>query len=167
MVICMVCKKNSATIHLTDIVGGKKNEVHLCEECAQQQGISYKTSAAALPELLAFISGAGEGEESEFADLTCPECGMTYTEFRRTGRLGCPNDYGAFREGLIPILERVHGGTEHTGRAPGRVSKPDSGKTLRLIQLKRELQEAVGEELYEKAVGLRDEISRLERGSDD
>jgi protein arginine kinase activator len=47
--------------------------------------------------------------------IVCPECGMTYQEFRIKGRFGCVKCYDAFESGLSPLLEKVHGATEHVG----------------------------------------------------
>ena len=46
--ICDECKKNDATVHLTNIVNGKKTERHLCADCAAKHNIQ----ASALPGFL-------------------------------------------------------------------------------------------------------------------
>ena len=167
MKTCMVCKKNPATIHLTDIVNNAKSEVDLCEECAKKQGISYKApSPMTLPDLLALIASASGAEEKELAEVTCPKCGLKYGDFRQTGRLGCPHDYTVFRKGLLPILERVHGSAQHAGRAPGHAGTANE-KTLQLMQLKRKLAEAIRQESYEEAAQIRDSIGQLEVTGDD
>ena len=38
---CQSCS-SVATVHLTDIVQGTKREVHLCQECAEQQHLVTK-----------------------------------------------------------------------------------------------------------------------------
>ena len=37
--ICQRCHKNTATVHSTEIVDGVMHSVHLCDECAQSEGI--------------------------------------------------------------------------------------------------------------------------------
>lgn len=37
--LCQNCKKRQATIHITRIVNGKRVEMHLCAQCAQELGI--------------------------------------------------------------------------------------------------------------------------------
>ena len=40
---CQICHKNGATIHLTEITGGQRTEMHICEQCAAEQGIAVKS----------------------------------------------------------------------------------------------------------------------------
>ena len=35
--LCQRCKKKQATVHMTEIEGGEKKEVHLCEDCSQRR----------------------------------------------------------------------------------------------------------------------------------
>ena len=58
------------------------------------------------------------GMPADPAGLTCPSCGLKYAAFRADGRLGCPDDYDAFRPALEPLLDRIHRGTRHQGKAP-------------------------------------------------
>ena len=48
---CQVCQKKEATIHLTEITDGVRSEMHLCEHCAQEEGIAVK-SQLSINELL-------------------------------------------------------------------------------------------------------------------
>ena len=41
---CQFCD-NRATVHLTEILDGQKIERHMCEQCAQSEGITVKTSS--------------------------------------------------------------------------------------------------------------------------
>src|SRR5690606_12734158 len=96
----------------------------------------------------------------DLAKLQCPDCGLSYMEFRKQGRLGCPNDYLVFRDGLIPLLDRIHRGTHHTGKQPThscRVEKPDERYRLRC-----QLRKAVREEDFEQAATIRDLIRERE-----
>jgi protein arginine kinase activator len=111
---------------------------------------------------------------------TCPSCGTGYMEFRQSGLLGCPECYRAFEGQLGPLLERAHeGGTHHTGRLPkralGGAANPSAPKVAaplpptaeqaragRVSALKKQLDEAVKAEQYEKAAQIRDELRGLE-----
>lgn len=157
---CQRCHKARATVHITD-TAPQKREWHLCEECAEKEGVIIKqhpqTSNAILHEFIKQKSGAPQIE-----DLACPKCGTTFREFQSRGLLGCPHDYDAFRSVLVPLLERAHGGgTHHVGKVP---STADA--TLRrhtgLMRLRRELQEALDQENYERAARVRDQIRTLE-----
>ena len=35
---CDICKKNLATVHLTEIIDDKVTELHICEDCAKKKG---------------------------------------------------------------------------------------------------------------------------------
>ena len=37
--LCDICKKAEATVHLTQIVEGKMLKVDLCESCAKEKGV--------------------------------------------------------------------------------------------------------------------------------
>lgn len=155
--LCQSCQKNPATIHLTEIVKGKKREAHYCEECAQKEGIDTSTPQSLLSSLADPAKQVG-GEERE---VTCPRCGLKYSEFRRRGRLGCGDCYRAFREGLTPLLERIHGNVQHVGRIPQQAGEHLKAER-ELIELKRELTRAVQREEYERAAELRDRIRQIE-----
>jgi protein arginine kinase activator len=160
MYICESCKKQQATVHLTDIHDNEKKELHLCQACAQAKGISFQHNFS-LPELLAELTGGKGGADPETGSLVCEECGLSYNEFQARGRLGCPNDYQAFRKELLPMLERIHGRTRHQGRAPG-----GEGTRQELMDLQRRLRAAVEREEYESAAELRDRINHLKRDAD-
>ena len=156
---CERCKKNVATVHLTEIVKSQKTEKHLCEQCAKDEGYTIKTHVSLQDLLTAFISAHGEAED--MAGTTCPDCGMTYVDFRSEGRLGCPNDYEIFREALDPLLEKVHGRVEHMGKLPSRAGESQR-KQRELMALRRKLRLAVDQENYEEAAKLRDQIKKME-----
>lgn len=159
--LCQRCKKNTATVHLTEIVKNTKREKHLCDKCAAQEGVTVKAHVP-LNELLANFVMAQSGAR-ELAKLTCPECGMTFAEFRNHGLLGCPADYDAFAKALGPLLERAHeGASHHVGKVPARAGA-EQVKQIELIRLRRELNAAVQREDYETAARLRDQIKDLQQ----
>jgi protein arginine kinase activator len=158
-VICQRCKKQPATVHLTEILHNEKRERHLCEDCAREEGVAVKAQI----NLQDILSGMLEAHQvaGKEATLTCPDCGITYAEFRSQGRLGCPHDYDVFAEPLAEVLEKVHGATEHLGKLPRRAGA-DLTQQRQLMQLRRQLQEAVEGEKYEEAARLRDLIKHKE-----
>lgn len=161
MIICQFCKKNVATVHLTELVDGEKQEVHLCEECAGKKGLSFKTSFSLQDLLSGLMEKEREKIPKELLALKCPNCGLTFGEFRNSGRFGCPQDYHVFKENLAPLLERIHGSAQHTGKVPERIDT-DTAKERALIDLKRHLEEAINREEYERAAEIRDRIRALE-----
>ena len=159
--LCQSCKQNPATIHYTEIKGPEKvRELHVCEACAQSQGMTAGPILAALPPMLAALVKSPKSPGAPAP--RCPTCGISFAEFREKGRLGCPNDYDFFQEHLDPLLEKIHGSSEHKGRLP-RGSGPEAGRRNdSLLRLRRELQQAVKAEQYESAARLRDVIRQLE-----
>jgi protein arginine kinase activator len=157
---CQKCTK-AATLHITEITGEDSyEELHLCEECAhkylyepQQKQAGGKGAAAA--------AQAEEADEPAVLNRECEVCGLKFVDFRNTGRLGCPHDYQEFRDELLPLLENIHGETRHCGKSPRRL--PQNKETQsELIQLRKQLLQAVHKEAYEEAARLRDRIRRLE-----
>ncbi len=155
---CEKCHKNHATYHLTAIEKGVKREAHLCEECARQAGVGFKFNFT-----IGDLLGGGVPEEKvpKANQVRCPECGITYAEFKSKGRLGCANDYEVFRGELLRLLEKVHGATGHVGKAP-QTADVQVRKENELIRLKRDLDSMVKTENFEKAAELRDRIKTLE-----
>jgi protein arginine kinase activator len=157
---CQKCGKE-ATLHVTEIVQGQKIEKHLCQQCANQEGITVQVQlplSQVLEDLLQTAAGR------EMANLRCDACGINFLEFRQKGLLGCPNDYVVFEQTLLPLLERAHeGASQHVGRVPGSAGE-EQRRTNELLRLRAELKEAVAAEQYEQAVQIRDRIKELEVG---
>lgn len=168
MILCELCKQQPSTLHLTEIAGGAKKELHLCAKCAQQKGVTFQ-SHFSLPD---FLSGFGASPPAAKAakkspGVACPRCGITYAQFRQTGRLGCAEDYVVFRKMLLPFIERIHGSVQHTGKVPGRAGAPRRAPEAaqEIAELRRALAEAIEREAYEEAARLRDEIRRREEAA--
>ncbi|HZU35171.1 MAG TPA: hypothetical protein VFA18_04660, partial [Gemmataceae bacterium] len=144
---CQSCS-SPATVHLTDIVEGKKRELHLCQSCAEKQQL-LTPQELNLPAILQTLIGQHVGAlTEELAKLTCPACGIKYMEFRAQGRLGCPHDYEVFRRGLEPILERIHRSKRHLGKCPRR-GGAGAAQQAEVVELRRQLRQAVETEAYE------------------
>ena len=160
---CHRCS-NSATLHITEIMQGTAQELHLCEDCAQQYLSNPGTGSGGSASgggMIKLPSSTTEEQLEELDKLVCPNCGITFREFRSQGRLGCPHDYIAFQEELTPLLENIHGDVQHCGKFPKR-DPDDSRKQYLLIKLRNDLRVAISEELYERAAQIRDEIQTLE-----
>lgn len=169
--LCQKCQKREATHHQSDRAedGSGWKDVHLCDQCSGAGDLQVMSPASLLQSFL-------EAEPAAPPEPVgaCPECGITYAEFRACGRLGCARDYEIFQDELAPLLERIHeGGTTHRGKAP-RARPPeapvpaappapmDPGAALR-----EQLDIAVREERYEEAASLRDRLRVLEEEGGD
>ncbi len=157
---CCVCKEKPATVHLTQIVGEKMQKLDMCEDCAKTKGINDPTSFAMADLML----GLGASQELDAAaagaQLKCPRCGFSQADFKKSGRLGCPECYRTFAEGLSGLLKTMHKGTRHVGKSPEALRKTrDDGD--RLIALEIKLKKAIAAENYELCTKLHAEIQSL------
>ncbi|HEV2695525.1 MAG TPA: UvrB/UvrC motif-containing protein [Verrucomicrobiae bacterium] len=155
-----MCKEKPATVHLTQIVGDKMQKLDLCEECAKAKGINDPTSFAMADLMLGLGASQELDQSSAGTEMKCQRCGFSQADFKKSGRLGCPDCYKTFAEGLSGLLKTMHKGTRHIGKAPEalRATRENSD---RLKTLKKKLAKAVSEEDYEGAAELRDEINAL------
>ena len=164
---CQFCEK-PATFHITELTGPEPQEVHLCEDhvheylSPNQEG-PVEGGAVSPPKKQIKIAQTAE-ELARLDKRTCPHCGITFQEFRQQGRLGCPHDYTFFEKELEPLLLNIHGERRHAGKHPPDVSS-GSQVPAQLARLRREMQEAVQREDYERASKIRDEIRQLEAQS--
>ena len=134
-------------------------KVNLCDACSKEKGVQDPTGFA-LADLLLGI-GAAEEIEKGAATQKCPVCGFTQADFKKTGRLGCPDCYLVFGEGLEPLLKSMHKGTRHVGKAPaGRQASHPAQEDVKSLQ--EQLNKAIQAEDFEQAAHLRDEIKRLQ-----
>ena len=160
---CEKCGKQ-ATVHLTEIKSGKKIEKHLCEQCAaNSEGLPVKAHTP-INELLTSFVLAHSGMQKE-PGSACPQCGMTWTEFRQSGLLGCEHDYAQFEKDLNPLLQKAHeGATHHLGKVPTRRGSTGvpTRRVVDVAKLRKELTKAVEAEDYERAAKLRDQIRTAE-----
>ncbi|TKI57935.1 hypothetical protein E8L90_22295 [Brevibacillus antibioticus] len=165
---CEECGKRPATLHLTKIVNGEKTEYHICEQCAHEKGDVFTgfhnfSINNLLSGLLKFDPMQKNGRETATnKPLQCETCGLTYTQFSKSGRFGCSDCYTFLGDRLDPLFRRIHGNTQHSGKVPER-----TGGKLKirkeLEQLKQALQSHVASEEFEKAAEMRDRIRALEQ----
>jgi protein arginine kinase activator len=152
-------------LHITEIISEEQIEdLHLCEECAHKYLHEVQMSPSAVGST---PSSSSQDDDEEISiglmNRECPVCGLKFIDFRNTGRLGCAHDYDEFREQLAPLLENIHGETRHCGKTPRRLPQNQQTQS-ELVQLRRQLVQAVNREAYEEAAQLRDRIRRLEEG---
>ena len=174
---CERCGKREATVHLVDMVDGKRIVRWLCPVCAGRSSDDGEADPwfgfGGLPnddqdeeDSYSLASFLGEmfspGEEKVPVDPpACPSCGYTLAEFRGTNRLGCPLCYTAFRKPLLSILGHLHRHVSHLGKVP-RSGQEGESRAAVLGRARIALEKAIAAEDFEKAARLRDEILRLE-----
>lgn len=154
---CDVCDKE-ATVFLTQIINGQMTTVNLCESCSKAKGVTDETGFGLAEAFLGNIQPAVAGSGAEVA---CPACGFTESQLKKIGRMGCPECYSTFREGLDNLLKAMHKGVRHVGKVPQRAASEGVMRNS-LKQLRDDLQSAIAEERYEDAARLKTEIEELQ-----
>lgn len=158
--LCESCKKNKANLHYTQVIDGKIQEKHLCEECASKKYKFDFESPFSLDKIFTGLIDNIKEDKKEKEELKCKNCGLTYSEFRREGKFGCSDCYRNFEDNIYPLIKGLHGHNVHRGKIPNNIS----GDILLIKEeenLKNKLENAVKMENYEEAVVLRDELKVL------
>ena len=182
--ICDVCANTKATVHLTEIINDQVTKLNLCESCAKKKGAEMEQHFG-IADLLQGLAEFGTKPVSPATEKSkCSECGMTYDDFKKIGRLGCGTCYASFGEQLLPLLKRIHGSNRYMGALtpegkimktepvvskspsapadPVKKASPTPPISDNLELLKGQLKLAVESEQYEKAAQLRDKIRQME-----
>lgn len=163
--LCQSCEKKQASTHIKTIVNGELKEFNLCPECAAKLGYGsfFGNFGLDLDKLFgSFMESFGTTRTSR----RCPSCGSSFEDIAKSGKVGCAQCYEVFYEELLPSLQRIHGRTGHTGKL---ARSAGTGVRIRneLASLKKELEQAIKTQEFEKAAELRDRIRELEKNSGD
>lgn len=170
--LCDECGQNEAVYTVSVMMGGEITQRRLCPDCMAKMNMNL--SAGNVRKMLSAILSALTGQEdSEAAEqapaeeedvVVCERCGMTIGQFTKSGKLGCPMCYTAFREKLTPMLQQIHGRVQHAGRKPTQ-DEAAQQRRAQYERLTRHLEAAVAVEDYETAAVIRDQIRRLNQES--
>ena len=163
--LCDHCKKNEATVHMTNIINNKKTEQHLCSSCANELQQEGKLSPYS-----SFMNDMWDNSfftNDFFKNMVypdnllkshqskrCPQCGITYDEFNHVGKFGCGQCYDT-------LLRRLQGSSDYEGSVPSRGTNVFKAKH-EVKRLRHQLDNAVQAENFEEAAVLRDKIKNLE-----
>src|SRR5512140_245030 len=164
---CESCGKNPASVHYTAYENNEPKEMHVCHECAIEKGIVVVPSETdkdggkfSIQDPIISLFGDLAGQESKMGRVQCPACGILYSTFRETGRLGCAQCYQSFQVQLAPLLRRIHGNLAHAGKSPvGEGEQVERRNRLRKMQ--EELESAIHRENFERAAEIRDSMKQL------
>ncbi len=160
--LCQNCQKNEATTHIKRIINGEATQAHLCSDCAKSLGYDSMFSDMGLgfSNMLSSFFNDSALTALGAHTLRCEKCGSTFRDIVNSGRIGCADCYETFYDKLLPSIQRIHGKTNHEGKIPN--GSEQSVKRNELDELKKELNEAVEQQNYEKAAELRDRIKEKE-----
>lgn len=159
---CDRCGESGPLVQLTQLEGDTMKTLHLCAECASEQGLELAAEGGNVP-LADFLGQLGVGVGSGPARGVCPECGMSTAQLRQSGRLGCAQCYTHYQEHLRGLLRRLHGGTQHVGKQLLPARAEADLLSAQLQSLRRSLERAVAAEDFEYAAAVRDQVRELER----
>lgn len=161
---CEVCKEQEATVHLTQVIDGAVKKMHLCEDCAAKSGVDPKDGVS-LTDLLLGLGQIVTGPDGiPPAEKSCPHCHLRQADFKKGGRLGCPDCYEAFASELEPLIHAMHRRDRHAGKVP-RAMAAVADASEGIERLQRELAAAIAKEDYERAAMLRDRIQALRKAA--
>lgn len=170
---CQNCNKNQATVRYTQIINGKKTEMHLCEKCSNELGInnySFNMPIDFSSFLSDFMDDYNIPTLVKPQKLKCEKCNMTYDEFLNIGKFGCSNCYNTFSSKIDSILKKINGANRYLGEKSLKENnniefkKESKIENDEIIKLREQLKVAIKKEEYEEAAKIRDKIKDLERG---
>jgi len=93
----------------------------------------------------------------------CGMCGRTFGDITKTGKAGCGECYHEFKQELTPVIIKIHGTADHTGKIPKNRYAQISAKR-KIEELGRKMQKMVAEQNFEEAAVIRDEINKIKGG---
>ena len=153
--LCERCGKNPATVSYMEEINGNKVGYNLCEKCYSEFFGSFNSSVD--NDILAGLIGQSPRKRIR----SCPVCGASYSDFERTGLLGCAACYDVFKEELMPYIERIQGRVVHVGKVGQDAREQDL--TRKLSRLQEELELAVRERRYADAQRINLKISEVRK----
>lgn len=188
---CDNCGKNNANIRYLRNINGVKQEMNLCEECAEKLGVNDIKFNMPI-DFSSFLGGFFEDfEKTDLFPLLgtskqerCSGCNSTFEDILETGKFGCEKCYSTFENEIDALMNKLHGSNRHIGRI-GKISNNSSeNETInnvetnnsinkdtqnnsqskdKIEELKLKLKQLIKDENYEEAAKVRDEIKALEK----
>jgi protein arginine kinase activator len=150
---------NPASVHLTQVLNGKMQKLHLCDSCAQKMGVGQGATFSMSDLLLG--QGVAEPLSRAGGQKSCRDCGWTLRKLKKTGRMGCPGCYDAFHDEIENVLASIHQKTRHYGRTPRHLAQKLSLRDM-IETLEFKLSQEIAGEHYENAAAIRDELKKLQ-----
>lgn len=170
---CTHCHNNEANTHITRVINGRREEMHLCEECAKELGVmeEFDFEPFTMDSFFGNLLGAGAAALNSLAGIDrCTYCGTSFNDIINSGKVGCANCYDKFEDKLSPSIEKLHGRTKHVGKnvtyteekeETDAEEKTEEKSKSKLDSLKADLKLAIQEQRFEDAAVIRDKIDEL------
>lgn len=151
--ICQHCKTREATHSYTSVINGVVMESKLCDECYLELYGSIESAFSMWSNILQ--------SPKPVAEKRCSFCGMTFSEYERTGLLGCASCYDVFKEELVPHIMKIQGDINHVGKVGKNYTSHDL--TREINDLQQKLERAVRDKNYGEADKLNKRIMSLNK----
>lgn len=153
--MCQNCKKREATVNHIEIVGGMACAQHLCALCANEMFGEFEKQGEQ-----AILNGLFG--ETGYEEQICPACGTSFSEYERSGLLGCPSCYDVFNERLMPYIARIQGKTVHVGKGGG-VYTSEHDLHIKLSSLQEAMERAMLRGDYTEAGRINEQMNALKK----
>ena len=177
---CTHCNEREANTHIKRIINGKREEMHLCEECAKELGVmdEFNFEPFSVDSFFGNLLGAGKAALNSLTGIDrCTYCGSSWNDIVNSGLTGCSHCYEKFEDRLSPTLEQLHGRTKHVGKSISYTVEDDEKETKAdensaekttpaadtVESLKADLKKAIQEQRFEDAAVIRDKINELNK----
>ncbi|MBR3149300.1 MAG: UvrB/UvrC motif-containing protein [Eubacterium sp.] len=168
---CTHCNQREANTHIKRIINGKREEMHLCSECAEELGVmnDFNFEPFSMNSFFGNLLGAGASALNSLAGIDrCTYCGSSFNDVVNSGQVGCAHCYDKFDEMLSPSIEKLHGRAKHIGKSVTYTEEKEDERSAenekepsKLEALKADLKKAVQEQRFEDAAVLRDKIKEI------
>ena len=161
--LCDRCGKKEATVRYEENINGEKKKINLCNECSKHLGILNMNFMDNM--FMSFFDEPLSIGVEKVKEHKCIKCGYTFSDYAKTGLLGCSECYNTFKDKLEPVLQKLHGKAYHID-IKEKNGKSQNKPNNKLDNLKQKLKGCIEKEEYEKAAVIRDEIKKLEQRGD-
>ncbi len=170
--ICSICKKNRATLHIKDVFFVNLNEakeatIHICKECASSNDIYSKYLELNINDIHSEVEEAIEiknikkPNKKKRKTVICKTCGYSLEQLKSTNIMSCDDCYDNFSLYISKLIKRIHGENKHIGRSPSHARALLEREAIK-SKLSSQLEELIVKEDYENAAKVRDAIIKLE-----
>ena len=164
---CTHCHEKEANTHIKRNINGKKEEMHLCEDCARELGVldEFNFEPFSMDSFFGNLLGAGVSAFNSLSGVDrCTYCGTTFNDIVKSGKVGCSHCYDRFENKLAPSIEKIHGRVKHIGKSVSYTEEEETPKEEKVSEtdkLKADLKLAIQEQRFEDAAVLRDRIKEI------
>lgn len=165
--ICSICKKREAVLHIQENSPGGVKTVSLCLECAAVKGFNIRNEdvGALFMKFVTNIFGTPADKTIDLSSLKllglkCPYCGKSLESAIEEHKVGCSYCFNEFSKIIDIMLFKYNNSLDYKGALPVEIDIRRKYK-LQMLDLKRELRRNIKIENFKEAAVIRDKIKLL------